>query len=802
MGKTDKIKEKKIIMLVSGVAYLIFCLYWIHVNIVMQEQEIGIMEALGKGLNDFLKRPFAIFPIPGIAILQILGITACAGLFIWIEVMNAAERKHYDDVKVLGDAHFMTKQELLEMNRKLNEPFGSTKVSGDNNIILAKDVYISLDWARIKRNENRTVVGGSGAGKTFGFIGPNLLMANTCYVVSDPSSETMLRYGGFFEHIGYKVKCLNLSHMDRSNHYNPFNYIYSDKDIMTLVNNIISNTTPTGSHSSEPFWEKAETTLLCALIGYLHHYRSKEDQNFASVMLLIRACEVDENSGSDKSNTLDRLFKEVRREDPYGFAVVQYDNFKLAAGKTLKSILISAAVRLQAFDIEQVAELTSDDDIALDRIGDERTVLFISLPTGGGAYSFIAAMFYTQLFERLYDYCENTAVYNQLLVGQNGKVIKSFRSTSSESSKKTFQKAIEYLERLKNASIKKNRMTGLYEIITKTGHETAGAYGTLELAETSLKNMSGGRIVAQSEFYEKPERLPIHVQFLIDEFANIGKIAGPGGSEFDQVVSTCRKYDISVTIIIQSLQQIMNMYKDSWETLTGNCDVTIYLGGGADTTTAEWISRLIGKETRVVRSSTFNGRIGGNTSYNRQGVDLLTISQIRELPEDEAIIFLKSLPPIRAKKCTAAEHKNWDLACSIGQYRFNRTKAMKAYEEECVINMAVDGEVAMRADHGNAVKDKKEMMERVASRNLIAKIKSLNIKENNDATGYKKIDPITDFAQEGEEQETTINDALGKMGINEKNVEQSGLFFSVDERENDAFEDLSFGFAEKTLRRA
>lgn len=699
-------KKTKAYIVITGffsALYIFLVFLIIHTKLVMMEKPyLTIHDAIVKGLTDMFTNPTRIFPLaPGtgraVVWVTVLVLTAAA-LIILQEKLHA----HDDPDTVQGDAKWL--DTLDEYNKKFTEPFGEVSHDGPNNMILSQDIYMSMDNKKTRRNMNVFVIGGSGAGKSFNFVGPNLLQANCSYVCTDPSGGLYQQYGKFFEYKGYKVKCFNLSHMEKGNHYNPFHYIHSDKDIEILVTTLISNTNPPDKKGGDPFWEKSETALLVALIAYLYHYTTKECQNFSSVMRLMRAADINENDSSTKS-PLDYIFDAVEGYDPESFAVKQYKTFKMGAGKTLKGILISCAVRLQAFDLEDVAILTDTDDIGLDDIGDEKTALFIIIPTGEKTFNFLAAMMYSQLFQRAYDYCENTAQFSQLVMDGDRQLVKCFRAGSQEESADVAQEAEAFLERAKKGKIFYNKGFEWYEIRTPL-NELVCYRGSAEEAKKELALIiNGGFVLANSKQSNHGQRLPIHLRMMLEEFANIGKIP-----EFEQKVATIRKYEISVSIILQSLAQMQNLYKDNWSEIAGNCDTTIYLGGGADTVTAEWVSKLLGKQTRVVLNTSY-GKGGGSTSLNRQGVELFAPAQLRTMPEEDCIIIPKSLFAYKGHKYKSLEHPNWDLSEKLGNYYFNKAKSEALYKNSADEE---DDEGSPEEMHGGEPEDENEKENRSA----------------------------------------------------------------------------------------
>ena len=438
-------------------------------------------------------------------------------------------------------------------NYRRNEEYGSAKWANNkavnkkyaekdyySNKILSQNVRIGLDGGRHRRNLNTLVIGGSGAGKTRFLVKPNLMQCNTSFVVLDPKGEQLRDVGNLLEKEGYVIKVVDLINMNRSHCYNPFRYIKDDKDVLKLITNLIRNTTPKGSQTNDPFWEKSETALLEALCLYLLHEAPEEEQNFTMVMEMIAAAEVKEDD-EEYQSPLDELFERLEIRNPNSLALKQYKIYKQAAGKTAKSILISVGVRLSAFNLESIASLTATDELELDLVGERKTAIFAVIPDNDSTFNFLIGMLYTQLFQMLY-----------------------------------YQADI----------------------------------------------VHGGA-------------LPIPVHFLMDEFANV---ALP--DEFDKLLSTMRSRLIFVSIIIQNLAQIKGLYKDSWESIVGNCDTLYYLGGN-EQSTHKFMSEYLGKET--LDTNTYgksSGRSGNySTNYQQAGRELLTPDEVRLLDNDYGLLF-------------------------------------------------------------------------------------------------------------------------------------------------------------------
>ena len=427
------------------------------------------------------------------------------------------------------------------------------------NKLLSQNVRIGLNGKIHRRNLNTIVIGGSGAGKTRFYCKPNIMQCNTSFVVLDPKGEILRSEGYMLEKEGYVIKVIDLIDMPKSHGYNPFHYIQSDKDILKLITNLIRNTTPKGSQSMDPFWEKSETALLEALMLYLYHYAPEDEQNFTMVMEMLTYAEVKEDD-EEYESPLDELFHHLERSDPDSLALKQYQIYKQAAGKTAKSILISVGVRLAAFNLDSMASLTRFDELELDKIGERKTALFAVIPDNDSTFNFLVGMLYTQLFQMLY-------------------------------------------------------------------YQADYVYGG---------------------------ELPIPVHFLMDEFANV---ALP--DEFDKLLSTMRSRQIFVSIILQNLAQIKTLFKDSWESIVGNCDELYYLGGN-EQSTHKFISEYLGKET--LDTNTFGKSTGHSgsysTNYQQTGRELLTPDEVRLLNNDYGLLFIRGELPIMDKKYDLLKHPN------------------------------------------------------------------------------------------------------------------------------------------------
>ena len=527
--------------------YIIFALLtlpiiWIALLVApyMDHGLIQALPSLGEALNNPFSLHWCTHSIKTIILFIII-------YFIGISIYLSTSR-NYRHSEEYGSAKWASPKTVCKKYADKNY-FG--------NKVFTQNVRMGLDGKKHRRNLNTLVIGGSGAGKTRFYAKPNILQCNTSYVVLDPKGEIIKSVGHLLEDEGYVIKVIDLIDMKNSLGYNPFHYIQSDKDVLKLITNLIRNTTPKGSSTNDPFWEKSETALLEALMLYLYHYAPEDEQNFTMIMEMLNYAEVKEDE-EDYESPLDELFKRLEITDPSSLALKQYKIYKQAAGKTAKSILISVGVRLAAFNLEEMASLTKYDEMELDQIGEKKTALFAIIPDNDSTFNFLIGMLYTQLFQMLY---------------------------------------------------------------------------------------------YQADYIHDGE-LPVPVHFLMDEFANV---ALP--DEFDKLLATMRSRQIFVSIIIQNLAQIKALFKDSWESIVGNCDELYYLGGN-EQNTHKFISEYLGKET--LDTNTYgksSGRSGNySTNYQQTGRELLTADEVRLLDNNYGLLFIKGERPIRDKKYDLLKH--------------------------------------------------------------------------------------------------------------------------------------------------
>ena len=425
-----------------------------------------------------------------------------------------------------------------------------------DSIPLTQHVRLGLDTHKHRRSLNVLVIGGSGAAKTRSFVLPNILTANTNYVITDPKSEVLLATGGYLKEQGYDVRVLNLVNLEQSDGYNPFRYLRDEKDVLKLVNNLIQSTTPKGSHESDPFWTKAETALLQSIILMLFQEAPEYEQNFSMVMRVLEYAEVREEDEGHVS-PLDLLFESIERRKPDSVAVRQYKVFKLAAGKTAKSILVSTAVRLAPFNLPQIQAMTDHDDMDLYTLGEKKVALYAVIPDNDNTFNFLVSLLYAQAFQALY--------------------------------------------------------------------------------------------YSADQIHHGP--LPRHVRFVLDEFAAMPL---PG---FTRELATMRSRSISASVIIQNMAQIKELYKDSWETIPGNCDTILYLGGN-ESSTHKYVSEMLGKATIDTKThGQPKGKSGSySTNFQMSGRELLTPDEVRKLDNRYALLFIRGASPVMDEKYDLMHH--------------------------------------------------------------------------------------------------------------------------------------------------
>ena len=507
----------------------------------------GLISVFAK-LDEIFAEPFAIdLCRDSLRSVLLFNLFYIMGIGIYISMQKNYRRGEEHGSARWGDAS--------KVNRKYE-----AKPASENKL-LTQNVRIGLDGTKHRRNLNVLVIGGSGAGKTRFYCKPNLMQANTSFVVLDPKGEQVRAVGNLLRKKGYEVKVLDLINMEKSHCYNPFVYLRNDNDVQRLVTNLFKSTTPKGAQTSEPFWDNAAQMLLLALIFYLKYEAPEDEQNFAMVMEMLRAGDVDEDN--NMPSPLDNLFYDLEKTDPNHIALKYYRSYHSGAAKTLKSIQITLAARLEKFNLESLAALTITDELELNTLGEKKTAIFALIPDNDTSFNFLVSILYTQLFQQLF--------------------------------------------------------------------------------EVADKKYGGS--------------LPVHVHFLMDEFANVSL-----PDDFDKILSVMRSRGVSVSIILQNLAQLKALFEKQWESIVGNCDEFVYLGGN-EQATHKYVSELLGKET--IDTNTYGQSYGmrGNYSKNDQqaGRELLTPDEVRMLDNKYALLFIRGERPVKDFKFDILKHPNISL---------------------------------------------------------------------------------------------------------------------------------------------
>lgn len=533
---------------------------------------LKIAPSVGGGLAAILPELMSVFENPfhielcEDSVKAVLVLLLCYGMGIGIYFST---RRNYRRREEHGSAKW---GEARTVNKKYTQHPKSA------NKLMTQNVSIGLNAKKHRRNLNTLVCGGSGAGKTRFYCKPNLMQANTSFVILDPKGEIVRDVGKLLEAKGYEIKVLDLISMEKSHCYNPFVYLRSDNDIQRLVTNLFKSTTPKGSQSNDPFWDTAASMLLLALVFYLHYEAPENEQNFAMVMEMLRAGAI-EDEEEPRPSPLDNLFSELEYENPEHIALKYYHSYHSGSAKTLKSIQITLAARLEKFNLESLAALTTTDELELETLGEKKTALFALIPDNDTSFNFLVSLLYTQLFQQLF---------------------------------------------------------------------------------YSADHIHGGS-------------LPIPVHFLMDEFANVSL-----PDDFDKILSVMRSRSVSVSIILQNLAQLKALFEKQWESIVGNCDEFLYLGGN-EQSTHKYVSELLGKST--IDTNTYgksSGRSGNySTNYQISGRELLTPDEVRMLDNQYAILFIRGERPVLDFKYDILKHPNVAMTAdgNAGVYTHGEVKS-------------------------------------------------------------------------------------------------------------------------------
>ena len=561
---------------------------------------LKIAPSVGGGLAAILPELMSVFENPfhielcEDSVKAVLVLLLCYGMGIGIYFST---RRNYRRREEHGSAKW---GEARTVNKKYTQHPKSA------NKLMTQNVSIGLNAKKHRRNLNTLVCGGSGAGKTRFYCKPNLMQANTSFVILDPKGEIVRDVGKLLEAKGYEIKVLDLISMEKSHCYNPFVYLRSDNDIQRLVTNLFKSTTPKGSQSNDPFWDTAASMLLLALVFYLHYEAPEDEQNFAMVMEMLRAGAI-EDEEEPRPSPLDNLFSELEYENPEHIALKYYHSYHSGSAKTLKSIQITLAARLEKFNLESLAALTTTDELELETLGEKKTALFALIPDNDTSFNFLVSLLYTQLFQQLF---------------------------------------------------------------------------------YSADHIHGGS-------------LPIPVHFLMDEFANVSL-----PDDFDKILSVMRSRSVSVSIILQNLAQLKALFEKQWESIVGNCDEFLYLGGN-EQSTHKYVSELLGKET--IDTNTYgksSGRSGNySTNYQISGRELMTPDEVRMLDNRYALLFIRGERPVMDFKYDIMKHPNVKLTADGGQPPYIHGEPTQA-----AATLVFDSDIPQSAVSINAVSTSYELL--------------------------------------------------------------------------------------------
>ena len=561
-----------------------------------------IAPSVGGGLPEILSKLLTVFNNPfhiefcEDSLKTVLVLLLCYGFGIGIYFST---RKNYRRREEHGSAKWGNANAV-------NKKYCQTPKS--ENKLMTQNVAIGINAKKHRRNLNTLVCGGSGAGKTRFYCKPNLMQANTSFVILDPKGEIVRDVGKLLEAKGYEIKVLDLISMEKSHCYNPFVYLQNDNDVQRLVTNLFKSTTPKGSQSNDPFWDTAASMLLLALVFYLHYEAPPDEQNFAMVIEMLRAGSI-EDEDDPRPSPLDQLFNELGEDYPDHIALKYYRSYHSGSAKTLKSIQITLAARLEKFNLESLASLTSTDELELGTLGEKKTALFALIPDNDTSFNFLVSILYTQLFQQLF---------------------------------------------------------------------------------YSADHIHGGS-------------LPIPVHFLMDEFANVSL-----PDDFDKILSVMRSRSVSVSIILQNLAQLKALFEKQWESIVGNCDEFLYLGGN-EQSTHKYVSELLGKAT--IDTNTYGkseGRSGSySTNYQISGRELLTPDEVRMLDNQYAILFIRGERPVLDFKYDILKHPNVALTADgkAGVYKHGEVKSDVATIELISLDKNKAPEISVAETHYELLSD-------------------------------------------------------------------------------------------------
>ena len=664
----QKKSTNKVYIIIGIISFIITVFLLLHVFALLdQNPRYTLSDAINNVFMDVVTNPLNMSLSSNSISTIFLG-----GLFlgcIIVMLITARNLRKHDNTDIIhGEARLMNVKDLEEHNIKRVEPVGKKDVVLEDNIIISKDIFVSPHEENSNTNCNQTVIGAAGTGKSFYFVAPNVLQANCNYLITDPSGELLDKYGKYLENQGYAIKTLNFLDTYKGNHYNPLHYIQKEEDVLKLVDVLIKNTSDPDRKGGDQFWENGEKLFLNAVILLIWSNYDPEWWTMESVMKMLEWAEVNEDDPNQPSK-LDILFEKLKETDPDNLAIVQYNGFKKGAGKTLKSFLISLATRLQAFNFAHVKYLTKTDDLELDKFPYQKQAIFVMVPSTNTTLNFLAAMMYTQLFDVLYSIGSQQLLYSYQLSWDKYHVLDVPKPVAYPNEENISKEGAEKLLRAINegTNIIYNEENETYEVKLKDNSKIIGWRGTKQAAEEFQKSLKNLQVTKC-----RPYKMPQHVHFIFDEFANCGTIP-----EFDKIATTCRKFDISFAVIIQSINQLKKMYKDEWGTIIGNCSEILFLGCN-ETDTTEWLVKLCGKKTVHGESMSLpSGRSGNaSNSYQASGEDLIHIDDLTRLKTDECFVINAGENPHFGKKFKALNHPKWEEAKAlVGKYKIKSSAA-------------------------------------------------------------------------------------------------------------------------------
>lgn len=522
-----------------------------------------------------------------------------------------------------------------------------------DTIILCEESIGHLRHTDYRANSNILVIGKSGSGMDCHYLAPNLLQMNSSYVITDPGGDLLRQYGNVLEYMGYRIKCLNLIHLEQGNHYNPFRYIHSDKDISRLAEVLMDSIRPIGVER-DSFWKQAETLVLKCLIAYLHYFQRPEAQNFSNMMKLMREWA---GSANDPSTmTIPEELLKAMEKDPCGYTAILYRTLRESCGaKDLHSLFVSCAVHFQAFGLNDIARLTSADDIDLDSIGSAKTALFIVVPTTNTIRNFLVPVLYAQLFHDLLECTENRTCRARLVVDASHNVVRTFYTEGCASEEETEAKAEAFLERAKGGKVLYKENLGLWCLESTIG-ELVLWRGSEEAAKDAFKLLKKGHVISCGH------HLPIRTTVFLNEFANVGRIPN-----IAEILSVIAKSGISVSIMLQSISQLMQMYPKDHAVIAAVCENKLFLGI-ADETSAKWAFAL--NDSRSLKSQKEAFYLAEDMSEEN-----LSVPDLIYMEDDKCIVFVRGYQHgYICNKYTLNNHPVWNLKDSLGAYIFSHAK--------------------------------------------------------------------------------------------------------------------------------